>query len=168
MKKIITVICMAGMLILYGCPAQTEKSIDNGSYNVPTWMSGNWTEIKSNGKGDSYFLESVKASKGNILVYSLDSLGKHSSDSRRVILSEIGGAVFLNVYDAGDDEMSDPGWYLYKFQVVSKTEFTLLPLKENVVPRSATQEELRVFLEKNKDSNDIFDESQRSRYQKQK
>ena len=168
MKKSIIAICIVAMLILYGCPVLTVNSIDNGSYAVPSWLAGTWKEVKSTGKGESFFIESKKNEKGNLWVYTLDSLGnRHDIDRRAVILSDIGGEVFLSAYDPGYD-LADPGWYLYKFQQVSNTEFMLLPLKEKTIEYSAKQEDIKAFIEKNKDNPEIYEESERSRYLKQK
>jgi len=168
MKKALISILLAGMLILYGCPAQTEESIDNGSYVALAWFSGTWKEVKAVGKGDMYIIEPVKDKKGNFSAYKLDSLGRKSElDKIPVILSDVGGEIFLNAYGLGG-EMNQEGWFLFKLKKESSKEFSILPVKEYEIEFSSTQEEVKAFIQKNKDNIAIFDETQLAHYKKVK
>jgi hypothetical protein len=165
MRKVIISLFFAGMLVLCGCPMMTQNSIDEGSYSVPEWLKGKWYEVKTNGRPEGYDIEATKDKKGHFQAYSIDSLGNRKSESFHVILSDVGGVVFWNVYDPGDD-MDPAGWYLYKFQKISNNEFVLTAVKEKVIDFAAPQQEIKAFLMKNKDNDAILSPEETAHYKK--
>ncbi|MGZ5304613.1 MAG: hypothetical protein ACXWDO_10910, partial [Bacteroidia bacterium] len=103
MKKLAFAAVFMCMFILFGCPLQTENSMDMGSYKVPSWLTGTWKQSNSTTSATSYYIDAVKGKTGHIVVYTINSLGEKESQGRNCILSDVGGQPFLSAYDAGDD-----------------------------------------------------------------
>lgn len=133
------------MLILSACPAHTTRPIDKGSYEVPGWLSGKWTELGKDGKKkDTYILEKSKA-KGQFKCYVLDSAGASHLVYDPIIMSNVGGKVYLSVYSPADD-MSSEGYYLFEFRKENDKEFSLVEIKEDIISENATSAEIASFL----------------------
>ena len=60
--------------------------------------------------------------------------------------------------------MSDEGYYIYQFIEKSENEFELWPLKENSDIKTLI--ELKDFLLKNENNEDIYDKTEIGRYKK--
>src|SRR5687768_9338188 len=154
MKKLAFAAIFICMFILCGCPVLTQNSMYEGSYKVPSWLAGTWKLASKTGSEttSSYYIEAVKGKTGNILVYSVNSSGVREKTGRKCTVSDIGRQAFLSAYDAGDDEMNDPGWYIHKFEEISKNEFELIPVKEYAISYEAEPAEIKSYLLENKDN----------------
>ena len=166
MKQIAVYSLVICMFMLAGCPAKTLHSIDNGSYEAPSWLPGKWVELDKDGQKKDIFLLKKDGHQGHLTCYEVDSSGKadHSKPSP-VIMSTIGGKTFLCFYDKGDDA-SDKGYYLFQFRKVSNTEFILAAIKENLIDYDAESSEIVKFLEQNKDDESIYNPDETVHYKK--
>lgn len=166
MKKLAFASFLLCVLILFGCPARTEKSMDQGSYEVPAWLSGNWYILNDSNKiSERYNIQPVQGKTGHLLVYTIKEDGSRQEPVIPCILSNVGGQVFLSAYMSGSDWI-DKGWYILKFREISNREFELLPVKENAINYSAAPDEIIAFLKKNKDNAGIYELEDTGRYLK--
>jgi hypothetical protein len=141
---------LALMLVLTGCPAQTDNPVDNGSYAVPSWLPGKWKNYQD-GKMSHYILEKRKE-KGQFTCYSLDSTGAKKVEYDPVILSKVGKQVFVSA-------MSVSSYFLFRLIQVNDTEFKLEEVDDSnndsdILPASSSAEIFK-FLSANKDG-DIY------------
>ena len=158
---------LAIMFVLTGCPLLTEKSMDEGSYDVPAWLPGNWAEVDSAGNKKDVYLLKKEDAKGNLKCYDVDGVGKPDMDKvRRVILSKVEDKVFLSIYNSSDNE-SDNGYYVYQFIMESKTAFTLKGVKEYSIDADSAPADILEYLKKHKDDASIYDPKEVSHYKKQ-
>lgn len=167
-KYTIIIACLfLGLCFLTGCPLEIQKSIDSGSYDVPAFMRGKWVEVtKTGARKNAYDLRPYKNNKNRFKAYILDSAGKVGVKFYDVIMSSVAGAIYLNVYEPGDDETPE-GYYILQFRKISENEFTLTGLKENVLNADASQADIVHFLTVNKDKPDILDLSDEYHYKKE-
>lgn len=160
MKYISSLVLVLCMIVLTGCPGLTQNSIDNGSCEIPTWMPGKWIEYTKDGKKKTGYVLEQTNKKSMLNCYESDTSGKlKKGDLMPVTLSNIGGAMYLNVYTK-DDGNGKAGYYLIKLRKVSNTEFTLKGVKEHELDYKASQTEIQKFLTSNKDNDHIFDEGE--------
>ena len=167
MKKFLFIcLAMSAILIITACANLCKQSIDNGSYTIPKWMPGQWTELKTDGSKGSvtYKIEALKDT-----AYDKAGDPKDANFQKHpIIMSQIGATIFMSIYDKGNEaDAVDPGWYLYKFERISDKEFTLTPLKENTIGYEASQEQIQSYLKANKDKARTYDNAAIERYIKQ-
>jgi hypothetical protein len=153
------------MLVLTACPLSTNDPIDTGSYNVPTWLYGEW--ISDN--GPSLAKEHYTIEKGNkkteFKCYSIDSLGRKTLAYDPVIMSNVGGKVFLSAHESAG------GYLLFQLEKESETAFELKEVDEDVLEGGELKEgsssaEIKKFLAKNLGNEEVIGAS--SRYKKVK
>ncbi|MCW3128000.1 MAG: hypothetical protein JWO03_3658 [Bacteroidetes bacterium] len=159
MKKVFLLVVPVALLLLTGCPLQTEKPMDNGSYNIPTWMNGKWGTVLAN-----YIVKVEKGKPGVATVIDPDSVGKAVPDT--IIFSKVGDKVFASVYQKETDD-SQAGYYVYLFKKISDTEIELKAVKANVVSSSASPAVIKKWLLENKDRPAIYDTTDITRFEKQ-
>lgn len=153
MRKILIAAVPVVLLLLTGCPAQTEKPMDEGSYAISTWINGKWTTAQ----GTSYDVKAETGKIGNAIYTEYDSLGKpDKSTANRVIFSKIGDKVFVSAYvKEGVDNMA--GYYIYLLKRISDKEMELMAVKEYKVRYSDSPEDIRKWLIANKDKGSTYD-----------
>jgi hypothetical protein len=166
MKKVFVCVSFLCMTFLFGCSLLTKNSIDNGSYELKAWLNGNWILVDGGGKKENYYIESIKDEKGHLKAYPLDSLGRRGSVNYDMILSDVNGTLFLNVYQP-EDEFSSEGWYIYKFNKINNKKISIVAVKEGIVDYSASSEEIKAFLAQNKDKDEIYNTSETAEYKKE-
>ena len=166
MKNTALSLLLIAMFVITGCPLQTKNSIDFGSYEVPAWLPGTWKKVIAKGElaKTGYNLQKQDA-KGYLICYDVDSAGNVSSEGKETILSNVGGKVFIGVYEKGDDA-SEPGYYIFELRRVSDREMILAGVKEHKVDYDASSAELKKFLEENKNNPSLFDDAETTRYKK--
>ena len=153
MKKLHLCGLLPLLLILTACPAHTDQPIDTGSYKVPPWLLGEWTgDNRSLGK-EHYILEQG-SKKTEFKCYSVDSTGKKSLHNDHIIMSTVGGKVFVSAHDP------EGGYYLFELEKQSETTFLLKEIDEDVYGESlktdASSSEIKKFIEKNLKDGDIM------------
>ncbi len=165
MQKFVLGVIVLLTICFMGCPMQTKKSIDGGSYKIPEWLLGKWVDqadtsanpivcrIKHDGK-----------KTGHAIVEVLDSAGK-GAESSALIFSTVGDNIFVSAFEDSNDEY-DAGYYLYKFNKKSEKEIELIPLKEEIVDAKITQDSLKSWLLHNMNDSTIYDYSDISKYSK--
>lgn len=166
MKRIAVYSLLLMMFVLSGCPVLTKNSIDNGSYEVPEWLTGKWYEYSATGKYNSGYLFEKDATKGRLKCYDIDSVGKvDRTHVRAVILSSVAGKLFMNVYTPPDD-MSEEGFYLFEMRKVNSGEFVLASLMEHSIDYDASQKEIVHYIETNKDGKGFYEPKGETTYVK--
>lgn len=166
MKQATLVLLTFCMIGLCGCPLLTKNSVDNGSYDVPSWLPGTWCEIDKDGaKKNCYLLENGNK-KGVLTCYDITTAAGKADRTKPVpvILSSIGGKVYMSVYTPPDD-MSQEGYYLFELHRKSDKEFELDGVKENAIGYDAEAKDIMALLKKG--STEIIDPNEVSRYKKQ-
>ncbi len=155
------------MLVLAGCPVLTKNSIDEGSYEIPSWLTGTWREVDKEGKMKNTYVFKKEAKKGNLICLEADSTGKpYEGKSRKVVMSTVDSKVFLCAFEAAGD-MNEEGYYIFEFRKVNNKEFILAGIKEHEIDYDAPPADIKAFLLKNKDNTGIYDAAETSRYVKQ-
>jgi hypothetical protein len=163
MKKLLLLFVPAVLLMLTGCPLQTEKPIDSGSYPVPAWITGKWTSAL----GTNYDLKVVKGKLGTALYVEYDSAGNpNKGASNAILFSKIADKVFVSIY-ANETVDANAGYYLFLFKKISDREIELTALKENSVSFSASSDAIKKWLTTNKDNKAIYDSTDISRFRKE-
>ena len=168
MKYIFAPLLLIVVLILQGCPLQTKNSIDEGSYDIPSWLPGKWKLMSNDDKtAPIYLLGKDESRKANMLAFPYDSLGNISTDNYyRMILSTVGDKIFVNVYDNGDSG-GEEGYYIYLLKIISNTTIKLVGVKESSVDGDIEPEKLKEWLLAHKDDDSIYDSSEEQTYLKQ-
>ncbi len=163
MKQISLMLLLGVMLVITGCPLNTEKPVDEGSYTATGWLTGKWIGQKANGtKGNTYIVE--KGDKpGNIRVYAVTD-GKRAAKPRPVVLSSIGNKIFISAYEEGD-EVDDSGYYIMLMVKKGNNAFDLMPVKEHSISSGSTSKEIRDWLTANADG-DIYVADEVEHYKK--
>ncbi len=177
MNRKLTILLVLIMFILTGCPLITINSIDNGSFVVPEYLPGKWTQLDKNGKKvDNYVIRPITKNKKGIV--QCNKIYKKNQDTTldyKIIMSEIESKVYINLYspfpdNANEEDVSNNsvlyGYYIYEFRRVSDREFTLSGIKANSLKKDATQYEIIDFLKRNKDNQDIYDPNDFCRFKK--
>lgn len=167
MKRIAVYSLLAVMFIISGCPVLTKNSIDNGSYDVPSWLPGKWQEVDKEGKPktSAYLLEKGSG-KGKLKCYDIKSDGAvDRATGKDVILSSVDGNIYMSVYTPSDD-VSEEGYYLFRLRKVSNTEMVLDGIKEHAIDYEATQAEIKKFIENAKDDAPIYEAADSYTYKK--
>ena len=168
MKKFLFPFLFVGAILLMGCPLQTQKSIDEGSYDVPSWLFGKWKgKAKTDEKTTTYLVKKVEGNKTKARAYVCDEKGTPNSEYKDIIFSTVGNKFFINVYEPGDSSLTDPGYYIYKLDKVSEKEFNLLPVLEHKIDYEVEPKELKAWLLEHKDDNSIFDVANIENYKKE-
>jgi hypothetical protein len=164
MKQIGLYSLLVIMLALTGCPAHTDHPVDEGSYDVPSWLPGKWsTSYGPSQHTETYRFENGRK-KGRLKCSELDSVGNVKGVYDPVIMSKVGNKIFLSA-------LSTEGYYL--FEIVKKSDgvFDLKELDESIVDGSydisatSSSAQLKAFLLKNKDDDGIYGST--STYKKQ-
>jgi hypothetical protein len=166
MKNLFVCSLLVLMFVLTGCPVSTKNSIDNGSYDVPSWLAGKWCEIDSAGNTkDCYKIENG-TQKGKLTYWELDAKGAQKDmNPRPMVLSKIKDRVFLSAYVPGDGTTED-GYYLFEFRKVSNSEFLLAGIREHSIDEDAEQADIAKYIEKNMNDKSLFPKEEISRYKK--
>jgi hypothetical protein len=140
-----TLFTIAGLVLIWGCPMQTENSIDNGSYPVPDWLTGKWKEIRNDNHGSTYLFIKDNVNPYMLKAFTFDSTDSiDKSDTNRILLSDVGGCVFFNFYNSGED--GDVSYLIFKMEKIGNSEIILRGLKEGLMDYSASQDEIKSFL----------------------
>jgi hypothetical protein len=164
MKHLSLILLLGAMLVITGCPMQTEHPVDEGSYTATSWIEGKWVQQKSDGTaGKSYLIKKDKP--GRLLAYSVTA-GKAEAKAQPIIASTVGSKVFLSAYTEGD-EVDDKGYYIFQLIKKSNSEFELLPVKEYTVESGASSKEIKDYLMQHGDDA-IYEEGERETYKKGK
>ena len=152
----VTLFTAASLVLIWGCPMQTENSIDNGSYPVPDWLTGKWMEIRNDSHGSIYMFNKDDVNPYMLKAFTFDSTGFFgNSDTVRILLSDIDGSVFFNFYNSGEN--SNVSYLIFKMERTGKGEIMLRGLKEGLLDYSASQDEIKSFLIQNVKSDTIYD-----------
>jgi len=163
MKQLSFLLLVSVMLVVTGCPLQTNSPVDEGSYTETSWLEGKWDRQASRGsEGKSYVIKKHRK-PGNILAYDVIN-GTTDSKGRLIVLSNIGSTIFISAFEDSDD-LTDKGYYIYKMIKKSSTEFDLLPVKENSIAKNVSGKDIRAYLNKNQDA-DIYEKKDIEHYKK--
>lgn len=166
MKHLLIFSLLAFMFVLTGCPVSTKNSIDNGSYDAPSWLTGKWCEIDSAGNSKDCYMIASGTKKGNLAYWEVDAKGvKKDMNTRPLVLSKIKDKIFMSAYVPGDGTTED-GYYLFEFRKVSNSEFILAGMKEHSIDEDASQADIVKFIENNMNDNSLFPKEETSRYKK--
>jgi len=157
MKRLLSGCLLAAMLLLTGCPYESDTPVDQGSYPAPAWLPGKWQLVKQDGTGTVYDL---KANKGNAALLEATT---SVETIRKIFLSKVGNSIYLSVYEPSDD-MSEEGYYIYRLTKKSNTEIELLPVNEHINISGAGS--LKEFLRQHENDETIFEKSELSTYKK--
>ncbi len=161
-----TIGLLAAMLLLTGCPSQTEVTLEPND-EVPAWLVGNWCKIKSSGeKGECYRLEKSKK-KGVMTRYDVENGSALIMTGQDVVLCKIGKHTFVFAYDKGDETTSNAGYYIYELRKRSDKEFELAGVKEHEIDYGATRDEIRKYLEEHADNPDTYSKAETDTYRKE-
>src|ERR1043165_2810751 len=123
MKQMSFMLLLGAMLVITGCPLHTNMPVDGGSYTATGWLMGKWIGEKANGtKANTYIIE--KGDKpGNLRVYT-ETDGKRDAKHMPVVLSSIGGKIFVSAFDEGDNA-EDKGNYILLMEKKGNRVFNL-------------------------------------------
>ncbi len=150
MKRLSFFLLIGVMFIITGCPLQTSRPVDEGSYTETGWLEGKWDRLASRGsEGKSYKVEKHRK-QGTMLAYDIIN-GKINNEGRVIILSNVGSAIFVSAYEEGSEDLTDKGYYIYKLLPKSNTEFDLIPVKEKSISKNASGRDIRAYLSANLD-----------------
>lgn len=156
MRQVVIYSLLVIMLGLTGCPIATDNPIDEGSYDVPSWLPGKWsTRSGPTLSPERYRLEKGKK-KGQLKCYSLDTAGNVTGTMDPIILSKVGDKIFLSAYN------TDHTYYLFEFKKHTETSFELIEVDEDAftamtdITLAASSAELKKFFEKNKNVESLF------------
>lgn len=151
-----TLFTAACSILICGCPLQTENSIDNGSSSVPDWLTGKWKEIRNDGQGSAYVFMRSNENPFMLKTFTLDSIKNiDESDSNSILLSDVGGKVFFNLYNSIED--GNISYFIFKMDKINDSEIMLHGLKDGSIDYSASQDEIKCFLIQNANSDTIYD-----------
>lgn len=145
MKKILLQFTLlAGLLVvLQGCPYNTEVAIDEPSVKTDAKMLGKWEPKNS---GDYLYTVTKKSD----FLYKFAKKSKNTptdTSSYLGFVSTIDGAQFLNIYE---EYASTKSYYLYKMEMSgSGAKITLSPVTENITEKFTGSAELKAFIKKN-------------------
>jgi len=172
MKSFLTIIifCTA-LIVLTGCPSETNVSIDDGSWEYPDWVYGKW-KIREGSKEvseyNTYVVKEVEGKLGNVIAYPVDSFGHEKTTGlKRIIFSRVGPQIFVNVCAEGDEVMSDPGYYIYFFNEIAPYEVELIGVKEKKIPFGIDRPNLQAWLLSNMNDKSIYDYENLSAFMKE-
>jgi hypothetical protein len=140
-------------VLLGGCPYESKVPLDNPSVKINPALLGKW-EAKSS--SDNYNV--TKADEYN---YKIVEKKKDSKEAAvyKGYLSNVDGDVFLNLYEAKNDE--EKKFFFYKVTLnKSATKVTLASATENIDETFEKPEELKAFFQKNKNISFFFEKEE--------
>jgi hypothetical protein len=164
MKQLSMLMLLGIMLVITGCPLQTETPIDQGSYTSTGWLEGTWKEQKADGTTGKVSQIKKGSRAGNIDVYTVTD-GTPESKPMPVVLSSVGGKIFISAYSEGD-EVEESGYYIYQLQKKSAAAFDLVPVKEHIISSDASSKEMINFLSEHINDGAILEEKELAHYKK--
>jgi len=165
----IFIFCIA-LIVLTGCPVETNVSIDDGSWEYPDWVLGKW-KIREGSKEvsayNTYIVKDVEGKLGNVIAYPVNTLGKEQTTGQKhLIFSRVGPQIFVNVYADGGEVMSDPGYYIYFFNEIAPYEVELIGIKEKKIPYALDRPNLQAWILSNMNDKSIYDNENLSGFMK--
>ena len=167
MKQLSVCLLLLAMIGLCGCPVLTKNSVDDGSYEVPSWLPGKWCEVTRDGTKKDCNILKKEDKKGTMTRYETDASGNADPlKATPVILSNVGSKIFMFAYTEGDGG-EYPGYYIFELRKVSNTEFVLAGIKEHAIDYEASRDDIKKYLLDNKNNNAIFDPAETTTYKKQ-
>jgi len=168
MKKLLFLSFVLSLVLLWACPMITSNSIDKGSYKFPRWLKGQWKATTGKDSGHIYMIEGKQGVQGCATATGISDVdGKPTGDAPyQLILSDVGGQLFLNIYNVGDDE-SPAGWMLYRLRKTNDSQFTLDGVEEDAIDQKASSEDIKKYLLANQ-SKDIYDKREEMSFAKVK
>ena len=177
MSRVIAIFLVLIMFVLTGCPVITIKSIDDGTFVIPSYLPGKWTQFDKDGKKiDNYVIRpNNKNKKGIVNCNKIYRKDEDTASDFKIIMSELDGKVYINIYsplpdssDSGNESNAPTpyGYYIYEFRRITDKEFTLSGIRSDAIKSDATRQEIADFLKKNKDNQDIIDPNEFSRFKR--
>ncbi|HXB39864.1 MAG TPA: hypothetical protein VNZ49_04930 [Bacteroidia bacterium] len=145
MKKLLLQITLLSglMLVLQGCPYNSEIAIDEPAVKTDAKLLGKWEPKNS---GDYMYTVTKKSD----YLYDFSKKSKNTptdTSSYLGYVSLIDGVQFLNVYDKYSS--STKTYYLYKMEMTtSGAKITLSPVTENITEKFANSADLKAFIKK--------------------
>lgn len=166
----IIIFCTA-LIVLTGCPVETNVSIDDGSWEYPDWVLGKWKLRALSAQiseYDSYNVKELEGKPGNVIAYPLDSAGNEKTIGlKHLIFSRVGPQIFVNVYDESDDKYTDKGYYIYFFNEIAPYEVELIGIKEKKIPFAVSRPNLQAWIMSNMNDKSIYDYDNLAGFMKQ-
>lgn len=144
MKKLLLQIALLGglMLVLQGCPYNSDVAIDEPSVKIDEKLLGKWEA-----KNSSDYEYTI--TKKDDFSYKFEKKGKTATDATLYtgFISVIDGARFMNI---SEDASTTKTFYLYKLEMSgSGAKVSLLPVTENITEKFTASAELKAFIKKN-------------------
>lgn len=138
-------------IVFMGCPYSAEIGIDmTPSVKIDEKLLGKWES-----KSSSDYAYTVTKSDAN--TYAIEKKSASSGDitSYKGFLSNIGGTVYMNVYEDGSTTKT---YYFYKIEISgSGAKTSMTPVTENITEKFTTSSELKEFFKKNQINSYFFD-----------
>lgn len=109
--------------------------VDEGSFDIPSYLAGNWKEQKNQNVGRIYTILINPNVKGQLQI--VPNYGAMTP----ALLSNVNGRVYVSIYDAGGKEQPE-GYYIFRLAAYNETTLKLVPLKVGLaLPQYTTLKE---------------------------
>lgn len=131
---------LLSLVLLCTTPAKAQSyfsttPIDEGTFDIPAYLAGNWKEQKNQNVGRTYTILVNPNVKGQLQI--VPNFGAMTP----ALLSNVNGRVYVSVYDAGAKEQPE-GYYIFRLAAYNETTLKLVPLKVSLtLPQHTTLKE---------------------------
>jgi hypothetical protein len=155
-------------LMFMGCPYESKWTLDDpAKAKVDKELVGKWDE-----KSSSSYIWTVKMDDNSQGWYRIEKKSNESGNTDaptiyKGFLTDLGGALFMNVYEVEEYASEEQKYYIYRLIHAQGSEkVKLKAVTDNITEEFADAAELRAFIKKNMEISFFYNKDDEKTYYK--